>query len=90
MIPALKELTIPLSTLETGFICRPLAILWALPLPVGQEPTGPALSNQHQQRALGCELQTVTTMVIHTLLSLQVLALGMLSFLDGKPHWPAL
>lgn len=86
MIPALKELAIPLPTLETGFICRPLTILWAPPFPIGQEPTGPALSNQYQQRALGCELQTVNTMVIHTLLSLQELALGMLSLLDGKPH----
>lgn len=57
----------PLTALETGFICRPLTILWALPFPVGPEPTGPALSNQYQQRALGCELQTVNTTVIHTL-----------------------
>lgn len=86
MIPALKELTMPLTTLVTGFICRPLAILWPLPFPVGQEPTGPAPSNQYQQRALGCELQMVNTIVIHTLLSLQVLALGMLYLLDGKTH----
>lgn len=76
----------PLTTLVTGFICRPLTILWPLSFPVGQEPTGPALSNQYQQKALGCELQMVNTIVIHTLLSLQVLALGMLYLLDGKTH----